>query len=56
MTTSVAEEAGSTTSAGDNRTRSDRGSRKNKYSSSEKLEARTSDRVAKKGPLCYGHR
>ena len=56
MTTSVAEEAGNATSVGNNRTHSDRGSRKDKYSDSEKLEAGTRDRVAEKGSLRHGYR
>jgi len=55
-TTSVAEEAENATSVGNNRACFNRGSGKNKYSSSEKSRAGTRDRVAKKGPLCYGHR
>jgi len=52
----VAEEAGNATSAGDNRTHSNRGSKKNKHSSSKKSRAETRDRVAEKGLLYYGHR
>ena len=55
-TTSVAKEAGNATLVGDNRTHSNRESRKNKHSSSKKLRAETRDRVAEKGPLCYGYR
>jgi len=56
MTTSVTEEARNAISVGNNRTHSDRGSRKNKCSDSEKLEAETRDRVAEKGSLYYGYR
>ena len=56
MTTSVAEKAGNATSAGNNKVCSDKGSRKNKHSSSEKSRIGTRDRVAKKGLLYYGHR
>jgi len=53
-TTSIAEEAGNAISVDDNRICSDEGSRKDKHSSSEK--SGTRDRIAKKGPLCYGYR
>jgi len=52
----VAEEAGNTTSVGNNRTHSNRRSRKDKCSDSEKSEAGIRDRVAEKRSLCYGYR
>jgi len=48
MTTKMAKETGNTTSADNNRAHSDKRSRKNKCSSSEKLGTGIRDRVAKK--------
>ena len=55
-TTSVAEEARNAISADDNMAHPNRGSRKDKCNSSKKSGAGTRNRVAKKGPLYYGHR
>jgi len=56
MTTSVVEKAENATSVDNNRAHSNRGSRKNKCSSSEKSGVETRDTVVKKELLCYGHR
>ena len=53
--TSVAKEAGNTTSTGNNKAHSDRRSRKNKYSS-KKSGAGTRNRVAEEGSLYYRYR
>ena len=51
MTTSIVEKAGNATSAGDNRSYSDRGSRKDGYSD-DTLSAKSRRYI--KNPLCYG--